>query len=84
MVLRVFSKMGLGNNFPMFKVYDVVSRIRWINRYHKLTERRIFHYIINMRLDVSLKTYSKMLLINKQPNAILKFCPIDDILLVQN
>ena len=77
MVLLVSSKVGLGNNYHSLNVYDVVQRIRRINRYNQQTEVRTFHRLTNMRQHVPLKTYSKFPLINKQPNAILKFCLID-------
>ena len=77
MVLPVSSKVGLGNNYHSLNVYDVVQQIRRINRCNKLKEVRIFHHPTNMRQHVPLKTHSKFPLINKQLNAILKFCLID-------
>ena len=77
MVLPASSKVGLGNNYHSLNVYDVVQQIRRINRYNELTEVKIFHHSTNMRQHVLLKTYSKFPLINKQPNAILKFCVIE-------
>ena len=77
MVLQVSPKMVLSNNCPTLSVYDVVPRVRRLNRLNQLTYVRIFHYPTNMCQHVQLKTYSKTPLINKQSNAILKFCPID-------
>ena len=77
MVLPVSSKVGLGNNYHSLNVYDVVQQIKRINRYNELTKVRIFHHSTNMRQHVPLNTYSKFPLINKQPNAIFKFCVID-------
>ena len=37
----------------------------------------MFHYLTNIPKYVSSKSYSKLLLINQQPNAILKFYSID-------
>ena len=73
MVLPVSSKVGLGNNYHSVNVYDVVQQIRRINRYNELTEVRTFHHPTKMLEHVPLKTYSKFPLINKQPNAILKY-----------
>ena len=37
MVLPFFPKAGLGNNYPLLNVYDVVPQIRKINKTNQLT-----------------------------------------------
>ena len=37
MVLPVSPKVGLGNNYSTLNVYDVVRRVRRINKYNQLT-----------------------------------------------
>ena len=61
MVLPVSSKVGLGNNYHLLNVYDVVQQIRRINRCNQLTEVRTFHHLTNIRQHVPLKTYLKLI-----------------------
>ena len=82
MVLTVSSIVGLGKSYRMFKLYDIVPRVRRINKYNKLINPKSLSIIwfgyegCNLSLEILCNGHSYILcrkFLNRNNNAVLHF-----------